>query len=162
MSTTDGPTSHHQAKLSLTQSTQTPPATWDEGEKSWRWGEDNDFESFWTLDKSKIKHVISINTWGKCYPVVRVAHPREGPARQLTIQWRLLRNFGLYATELHWVMKYMFLIRCWVPLSPPISPDNRTPSCSFRIRPPPLLVSRQRWRGCSSRQNQPVTNLINI
>ena len=26
-------TSHHQAKLSLTQSTQTPPATWDEGKK---------------------------------------------------------------------------------------------------------------------------------
>ena len=76
----------------------------------WQW-----FWKFWALDKSKIKHVMGINTWGKCYPVVRVAHPREGPARQLTIQWRLWRNFGLYATELHWVMKYMFLIRCWGP-----------------------------------------------
>ena len=117
MSTTNRRTSHHQAKLSLTQSTQTPPATWDEGEQNWRWGDDYDFENFgfWIKARFRTWWAMGINTWGKCYPVVRIAHPRDGPARQLTIQRRLFKNFWLYATELHWVVKYIFLIKCWGP-----------------------------------------------
>ena len=108
-------TSQHQAKLTLSQSTQTPPATlWWGSWWSWSW---------WGI--------FIWSSWRWCwgrwrwrgYPVVRVSHPRESSPRKLLVKRGLFHD--------KWVIVTVRI------LTQRGLPGSRIPSCFSRTRLPP-------------------------